>query len=185
MGQLRKLTARMWSLAVDMKLVDSVDVPVGGEQIFGRRSQGYALISCADGRELLSAARTSPNRQLKYIMALLMLTGARTGEILTMRWDDLALEEERWQLPLTNGSGHRDVKLSASALEILRALPRLGDCPFVLPNLSTRKPYRTLTQSWEVVKTRAKLTALHLDDLRDCNFGEREWLEQLSPVIEG
>ncbi|WP_338502351.1 EAL domain-containing protein [Sphingomonas kaistensis] len=183
-GQLRKLTARMWSLAVDMKLVDPGAVPVGGEQIFGRRSQGYALISCADGRELLNAARTSPNRQLKYIMALLMLTGARTGEILTMRWDDLALDEASWRVPLPNGSGTRDIKLPAAAIALLSALPRLGDCPFVLPNLSTRKPYRTLTQSWEVVKTRAKLTALDLDDLRDCNFGEREWHEQLSPMIE-
>lgn len=159
-------------------------MPVGGEQIFGRRSQGYALISLADGRDLLNAAKTSPNRQLKYIMALLMLTGARTGEILNMRWSDLVLEEAIWRLPLPNGSGHRDIKLSAAAITILRDLPRLGDCPFVLPNLSTRKPYRTLTQSWEVVKTRAGLTALDLDDLRDCNFGEREWREQLSPMID-
>jgi hypothetical protein len=68
-------------------------------------------------------------------------------------------------------------------VDLLGNLPRLNDCPFVLPNLATRRPYQSLTKSWEVVKLRAGLGHLELDDLRDCDFGEREWQEKLSPIL--
>ena len=83
----------MWSLAVDMQLVGTDEAPEGSEQVFGRRSQAYAPISTEECRQLLIASRSSPNRQLKFIMALLMLTGARTSEILNMRWSDIHLEK--------------------------------------------------------------------------------------------
>ncbi|GAA4004566.1 EAL domain-containing protein [Sphingomonas humi] len=181
--QLRKLTARMWALAVDMQLVKADEIPVGNEQVFGRRSQGYAPISIDESRQLLAAALASPNRQLKYIMAVLMLTGARTSEVLAMRWSDLDLAEGTWRIPLPGGNGHRDHRLTASAVAVLGGLARLGDCPYVLPNLSTRKPYRTLTQSWDVVKMRANLGHLELDDLRDCTFGEQAWLTEMAPLL--
>jgi diguanylate cyclase (GGDEF)-like protein/PAS domain S-box-containing protein len=181
--QLRKLTARMWALAVDMQLVEEDEVPDGGEQIFGRRSQCYAPITEEEAIELLRAARTSPNRQLKYIMALLILTGARISEILGMRWSDLDLMKASWQIPVAKGTAHRQVRLAPAAVDLLTGLSRLGDCPFVLPNLSTRKPYRSLTRSWEVVKARAELGHLELDDLRDCTCGESSWQEQMAPLL--
>ena len=66
---------------------------------------------------------------------------------------------------------------------MLGDLPQLGDCPFVLPNLATRKPYQSLTKSWEVVKQRADLPHLELDDLRDCSFREEYWEEELAPIL--
>jgi diguanylate cyclase (GGDEF)-like protein/PAS domain S-box-containing protein len=182
--QLRNLTARMWSLAVDTQMIKAEDMPAEGEQIFGRRSQGYAPLTGDEGCQLLLAARTSPNRQLKYIMALLMLTGGRTSEILNMRWSDLDLENASWRIPLPNGTGEREIRLKGAAVTLLHDLPRLAGCPYVLPNLSTRKPYRSLTKSWEVVKMRAELDHLELDDLRDCNFGERAWQEKIAPTLD-
>jgi integrase len=180
---LRKQAARMWSLAVDMELVGADEAPEGSERVFGRRSQVYAPVSVEEGRELLNASRSSPNRQLKFIMALLMLTGARTSEILNMRWSDIDLAEATWHITLPNGSGRRQHSLNAAALKLVNELPRLGDCPYVLPNLATRKPYQTLTRSWEVVKQRANVPHLELDDLRDCDFGEREWEDALAPIL--
>jgi diguanylate cyclase (GGDEF)-like protein/PAS domain S-box-containing protein len=181
--QLRKQAARMWSLAVDMQLVGADEAPEGSEQILGRRSQAYAPVSAEECRQLLIASRSSPNRQLKFIMALLMLTGARTSEILNMRWEDIDCDRGTWHITLPNGSGRRQHRLTAAALSLLGDLHRLGDCPFVLPNLATRKPYRSLTKSWEVVKKRADLAHLELDDLRDCNVGDRNWKEELAQIL--
>ena len=103
--------------------------------------------------------------------------------VTTERWRDLDLEASAWRIPLPGSAGQREHRLTDSAVALLRDRPKLGECTYVLPNLSTRKPYRSLTQSWEVVKDRAHLNHLELDDLRDCNFGEREWDEQLSPIL--
>jgi integrase len=166
-----------------MELVGATEVPEGSEQIFGRRSQAYAPISADECRQLLIASCNSSNRQLKFIMALLMLTGARTSEILNMRWSDIDVEKAIWQITLPNGSGRRQHRLTSAAMSLLSDLPRFGDCLFVLPNLATRKPYQSLTKSWEVVKQRAELAHLELDDLRDCNFGEEEWEKELAPIF--
>ncbi len=180
---LRKQAARMWSLAVDMQLVDADSAPEGSEQIFGRRSQVYAPVSATESRQLLIASRSSPNRQLRFIMALLMLTGARTSEILNMRWSDIDLDRSEWRISLPNGCGTREIRLSGPALNLLRDLPQLRDCPFVLPNLATRKPYQSLTKSWDVVKHRADLAHLELDDLRDCHFSERDWCDNMASIL--
>jgi integrase len=88
----------MWSLAVDLKLADAAANPLAGSLRFDRRGQGDALLSVEEVQQLLLTARTSHNRQLKYIIALLMLSGARTGEILNMRWEHVDLSAGNWRV---------------------------------------------------------------------------------------
>jgi integrase len=84
--RIRRLLDRMWGLAVDLRIADPDANPLAGSLRFDRRGQGEALLSIDEVQRLLLTATTSPNRQLKYIVALLMLTGARTGEILNVCW---------------------------------------------------------------------------------------------------
>jgi integrase len=61
------------------------------------------------------------------LVKLLILTGQRLAEVGGMRWDELDLENKLWTLPaerVKNGERH-EVPLSSTALEILKALPRI------------------------------------------------------------
>ena len=63
------------------------------------------------------------------IAQLLALTGARRDEIAEARWTDIDLEAKVWRIPAErskNGLAH-EVPLSAAALDIIAALPRIGD----------------------------------------------------------
>ncbi len=67
---------------------------------------------------------------------LVMLTGCRRNEILTLRWDDVVLDPG--ELRLRDGqTGARAVPLSPSALKLLAALSRVTGYPWVVPG---RKP---------------------------------------------
>ncbi|URD60409.1 EAL domain-containing protein [Sphingomonas sp. KRR8] len=182
--RLQKLLSRMWSLAVDLQLTDGATNPV--EQALGAqwREQQDALLSIADASELLGAARSSPNRQLRFIIALLMLTGARTRDVLNLQWSQLDLEGALWRVKQPGGAATRELALNQPALDLLKRLPQIADCPFALPNPTTRKPYRSLTQSWEVVKARAGLPHLELDDLRYSRFAVATWREQLDAFVQ-
>jgi integrase len=62
-----------------------------------------------------------------------ILTAARTGETVGATWDEIDLKERIWTVPagrIKGGREHR-VPLTNHALEILRALPREKNNPFV------------------------------------------------------
>jgi integrase len=181
--RLRKLLGRMWSLAVDLNLADAEANPLAGSLRFDRRGQGDALLSTDEVQQLLLSARGSHNRQLKYIVALLMLSGARTGEILNMSWDHVDLSVASWKVHVPGIDAPRELKLTPPAVTLLQRLPRFQACRYVVPNPATKRPYRSLSQSWDVVKAKALLPHLELDDLRYCDLGVAPWTDRLLDVI--
>jgi diguanylate cyclase (GGDEF)-like protein len=182
--RLRKLVSRMWSLAVDLKLADAESNPLEGSLRFDRRGQGDALLSIDQAQQLLLVARASQNRQLKYIISLLMLTGARTGEILNVRWEHLDLAGGVWRVHVSGAGQVRELRLTDAAVSLLSSLPRYGESCYVVPNPATKKPYRSLNQSWDVVKAKAGLPHLELDDLRYCDLGTAIWEERFLALLQ-
>lgn len=58
-------------------------------------------------------------------LEFLVLTAARTGEVVDARWTEINLEQKVWTIPaerMKSGKEHR-VPLSAAAVDILKALP--------------------------------------------------------------
>ena len=78
----------------------------------------------------------------------------------------------------------RELRLTAAAVNILREMPRFEGCAYVVPNPATRRPYRALNQSWDVVKAKAMLPHLELDDLRYCDLGTEIWEERLLSLVQ-
>ena len=73
-------------------------------------------------------------------LELLILTAARTSEILDARWDEFDLERAIWIVPaerMKAGAEHR-VPLSKPAVELLKGLTRNG--PLVFPGTDPEKP---------------------------------------------
>ena len=96
---------------------------------------------------------------------LLMLTGCRRNEILTLRWEHVDLHAA--EIHLADGkTGARTVHLSPSAVRVLKALPRKPGNPWVIPG---NKPGRHMTDidgAWEVIRTRAGLHDVRIHDIR-------------------
>ena len=63
---------------------------------------------------------------------LLMLTGCRRSEILTVRWEDVDPAANELHLR-DSKTGARTVSLSPEAAKVLAEVPRIPDNPFVIP----------------------------------------------------
>ena len=98
------------------------------------------------------------------IIRLLMLTGCRFGEIVSLEWD--WIKGKRIMLP-DSKSGPRTVWLSSAARAVIDAIPRYSDdCPFLFP---TRPPVRHIDSiefHWHRIRNEAGLSGLRIHDLR-------------------
>lgn len=123
-------------------------------------------LTAAEAKRLLAACETSANPQMKYLIPMLLYSGARLSELLHAEWKDIDLEKRQWLIPLTKNGTSRRAALSQPAIDILNAVPRFDSCPYVLPNPETRKPFVSIKHAWQTVRDDAKLPGLRLHDLR-------------------
>ena len=96
---------------------------------------------------------------------LLMLTGCRKSEVLSLRWEDVALEEAELRLA-DSKTGARVVPLPPAAVELLAALPRLPGNPWVIPGAKPGARLSGLDHAWRKVRARAGLDDVRVHDLR-------------------
>ena len=94
---------------------------------------------------------------------LLLLTGCRKSEILSLRWDWVDGDRGCLRLP-DSKTGAKVVPLAAAALEVLSGLSRTS--VYVLPAAKGDGHYSGLQKDWERVRDRAGLPGLRLHDLR-------------------
>ena len=75
---------------------------------------------------------------------LLMLTGCRRNEILTLRWEDVHLDVNELRLR-DSKTGPRAVPLSPAAVRVLTGLPRVAGNPWVIAGRRPAPACRTST----------------------------------------
>lgn len=123
-------------------------------------------LSGAEAQRLLAACKASPNTHLWAIVSLLLYTGARKSELLKARWEHIGLESKTWLIPDSKTGKARRVPLSGAAIEVLEGLNRYPQCPWLVPNPTTLKPYTCLKSAWETAREAAGLPGLRVHDLR-------------------
>lgn len=103
---------------------------------------------------------------LRYIIAGLLLTGARKRELLDAKWKDFDLEKRIWTVQFNKSGKPRYIPLSDGMLTLLSEIPRFEYCEWVFPNPATLKPYVHFFRSWDTARKRAGLPDLRIHDLR-------------------
>lgn len=100
-------------------------------------------------------------------LRLLVLTGARLGEVLGLEWSHVDIERGLLFLP-TSKTGKKTVVLNAPALAILTGLPRLGRFVIASDSAGTteERPRSDLSRPWRLVSRAAGLEGVRLHDLR-------------------
>ena len=99
-------------------------------------------------------------------LRFLVLTGWRTGEALSLRWENVALETAEIVLPATK-TGRDRRTVGAAALEVLAGLPRVNGNPFVFAGgRAAAISYKTLHAAFRKACARAGLADVRLHDLR-------------------
>jgi integrase len=98
-------------------------------------------------------------------LRLLIFTGARLGEILNLRWEEVDLEKGVLALP-DSKTGRKRIYLNPPALDVLRVLPNIAGNPFVVVGHRRGARLVNLQKPWRRVRERAGLSDVRMHDLR-------------------
>ena len=117
------------------------------------------------GDVLDGAERAGEHPSVVAAIRLLIFTGCRRNEILTLKWEHV--DFERGCLRLTDSkTGAQMVPLGAPAIELLSGLSRIEGNPYVLPGAVPGKHYVALEKAWRRLRGQARLDDVRLHDLR-------------------
>lgn len=156
----------MYNLAAKWKVPGSESNPTLGAAMYELNNARERFLNPEETDRLRVALDRSGSSQLKYIVPLLLMTGARKRELLDACWGHFDLERRSWRIPMSKSGKARHVPLSATVMEILEQLPRWEGCPYVVPNPKTKKPFRSIFSSWDIARKEAGMPELRMHDLR-------------------
>lgn len=140
--------------------------PASGVRMLEENNKRERYLSAAEVQALYDELVKSDNRMLRYIVPMLIYTGARRREVLNARWEDINIEMRSWRIPISKSGKARHVPLSSGVLELLESVPRFHECPYVFPNPNTHKPYVSIFYSWDTARRNAGIPDVRIHDLR-------------------
>jgi integrase len=98
-------------------------------------------------------------------IGLLILTGARLTEILTLRWEYVDLANGVLRLP-DSKTGAKEIYLNDAAAKLLRGMPRMAGNPHVIAGRETGARLINLQKPWRRIRAKANLDDVRIHDLR-------------------
>lgn len=123
-------------------------------------------LSVEEAQHLYESVCQSDNEMLRYIVPMLILTGARRREVLDAKWEDFDFKRLSWRIPFTKTGRPRHIPMSDGVISLLNSIPRFDRCPYVFPNPKTRKPFVSVFNSWNTARAKAGLPDVRMHDLR-------------------
>jgi len=117
--------------------------------------------------QVLAEAENANAVSISVITALwlLIFTGARLNEILTLRWDEVDFERSMLRLR-DSKTGQKAIYLSKPALDVLAKQPRLHGNPYVVFGAKKGSHLVNLQKPWRKFRASAGLEKVRIHDLR-------------------
>lgn len=106
-----------------------------------------------------------------HAIRLLIFTGARRGEVLSLKWSNIDFERQIILLE-DSKTGAKPVLLNAPALEVLSTQKRQGRNPYVFPGLIENEHLKEIRKPWSMVKDAATLKLWRQDPCVDAIWKE-------------
>lgn len=100
-----------------------------------------------------------------YAIRLLLITGCRLNEILTLKWGEVDFDNQCLRLS-DSKTGKKLVYLSTSALDLLKSVPRTDGNPYVICGAKDKAHLINLQKPWRRIRAKVGLQDVRLHDLR-------------------
>ena len=144
----------------------NINNPCQGVELFDIKARDRFLLPGEKERFLKALGRE--REQVQAIFYILLYTGARKSNVLSMRWDEIDPELAVWRIPeqkFKNGDPHL-IPLIPEAMAQLEKLRKVNHGPWVFPGRDPRTHVKDIRKAWERIIKRANLNGVRIHDLR-------------------
>ncbi len=156
----------IFNLALRWEVPGVKENPTKNVPLMPEDNKRERYLSSDEARVLYGSVCKSDNQMLKFIVPMLILTGARKREVLDAKWEDFDLDRRLWRIPTTKLGKPRHVPISDGVMSLLGSVPRVQEVAHVFANPATRKPYVSIFAAWNTARTRAGMPEVRVHDLR-------------------
>ena len=155
-----------FNIAIDLELNGIEANPASKIKPYILNNAKERYITKEEATRLLEAINsTQQNIHLKYIIPMLILTGARRGEVLKAKHEDFNLVQKTWTIPTSKSGKKRILPITRQLLELYHSIPK-DDTSYLFASPKTKKPYVTIYTSWNSARVKAGLKDVRMHDLR-------------------
>lgn len=140
--------------------------PAKGIPMFEENNELQRFLSDDEINRLYASVLRSRNEQLRYIIPMLILSGARKREVLDAQWADIDISRRIWRVPISKSGRARHVPISDGLTELLDRIPRTDSNPFIVPDPKTGRPFTSVQYFWHLARSDAGLPNVRIHDLR-------------------
>lgn len=157
--------SKMFALAVKWEM--RPDNPARGiERANEERRERF--LTPAEIARLSAALAIHPNHSSANAIRLLLLTGARRGEVLGATWDQFDLAASVWTKPsaATKQKKSHRIPLSGAALQLLADMKAEARGPSLFPGYGRNDTQGDLKRFWARICTQAGIAGARVHDLR-------------------
>ena len=135
----------------------------------------WQLLNSNDAQKLAS-------RSAIAAIKLLMLTGRRLGEVLSLKWAYIDLATRIMRLPDTK-NGTLTVAINEAALEVLLELRAVSKSDYIIPGHRHNQPLVNLQKPWRAIRAKVGLENVRIHDLRHTFASVGAGLGMSLPII--
>jgi integrase len=159
------VTRRLFNLAIHWDLRS--DNPTAGVRL-NPEDPRERYLSTGEIQRLTTALEKRKDQPSAKAIMLLLLTGARKGEILSMRWEQIDFDRAIWTKPSAHTKQRRihRVPLSATAVDLLRRMEEKRGGAYVFSPDGGSKPLVDIKKLWRAICAEACIDGCRLHDLR-------------------
>jgi integrase len=152
------LIKRVYNWAIDMDLYEGTN-PASKIKLPKLNNEVTECLTKDEIKRLLATLDHWKNRGVALLVEFALYTGLRRGELFSLKWDEVDIENCWKNLRDTKGGKDNNLPISDKALEILlkarECLP-FPECPYVFPNRFGNKR-TTIGNTWTRIKKCAKI----------------------------
>ena len=162
-----KLMKRALNLAIQWEIIEGPNPAVGIQQ-FREENMVENYLTDDELKRFVNVLHTDANRNVCNIILLLLQSGCRVGEILSLRWTDCDLNNRVIRIAAKNSKSRRvrSIPVNPGAAEILEMQYQITkDFDYCFINPRTRTRYKTISKVFDRLKKKANVS-LRLHDTR-------------------
>lgn len=163
-NRLLALISVIFSKAIAHEVFDGAN-PASGIEPFPEESRDRRL-TAAEVPRLMAALEQESNETVRDFIYMLLYTGARRDNVLSMRWEQIDFDGRIWRIPMTKNGKPQIVPLEDQELALLkRRIAKVNGSPWVFPGRKDTKtghlenPY----EGWYRICERAGLGSTDTD----------------------
>ena len=156
----------IFNCAIKWEVSGIIKNPTADIPLLKENNKKERYLTVEEANALIVELQLSDNKMLQYIIPILILTGARKNEVLKAKWLDFNSDTRLWRIPMTKSGKARHVPISDGLLLLLKSIPRLDNCPWLVPNPKTQLPYISFFCSWNTARKSVGLGDVRVHDLR-------------------